>query len=248
MAIADPSLDPRGNSMHALLRGAAAVAVFIAACAPASGAREPLAPKDVAVNQLLLDTQKSSPATDTLDLVWWIPPQFWETILADDAASPDASEEIVELFGQYTVFAVVHGKVGNFGASKFLDADAIRADIRFVDIHGREHVPLEPAAVDERLGVIAQMIKPLLSNLIGQLGANLQFIVFPARDADGRALADPLGDGPIAVTLKGQQYAFRLPLGSLLPARRDRTSGETFPGSYDFNPYTGAALEASPAQ
>jgi hypothetical protein len=39
---------------------------------------------------------------------------------------------------------------------------------------------------------------------------------------------------------------WRLPLGVLLPRKTDPKSGETSPGNYHFDPFTGTALKAHP--
>ena len=41
--------------------------------------------------------------------------------------------------------------------------------------------------------------------------------------------------------------ATKFPLGSLLKPRIDPVSGESFPGNYGYNPYTGVKLDAGPA-
>jgi hypothetical protein len=233
--------------MPSILGRAFAAAVLALLCAPTFAASAPLAPDKVRIDQLLGETQKTSPSTDTLDIVWWIPPQFWQSVLTDDATDPAVREEITELFGGYTVFAVAYGKLGTFGASGFLDEDALRNELELVDMHGGSHAPLSQEDVDERFGVMVQMMKPVLANLIGQLGSNIHFIAFPAKDADGRRVVDPYAEGRMVVQLKDHAYAFRLPLGSLLSPKRDAGAGEIFPGSYDYNPYTGAKLEAAPS-
>jgi hypothetical protein len=41
---------------------------------------------------------------------------------------------------------------------------------------------------------------------------------------------------------------YRLPIGSILPPALDPKTGESFPGSYHFNPYTGGKLVPRPTE
>lgn len=203
---------------------------------------------EIKIDQLLRETQKTSPSTDTVDLVWWIPPQFWASVLASNADVPDKTRaEIVEIFAKYTVVAAVKGSIGNFGVDKFSSDDEMRAQLRLVDPHGNSYAPIAADKLDSRLVVMVQILKPLMANVVGQMGTNLNFYAFPAKTEDGKPVADPFGDGKLAIKLGSEEYIFRLPLGSLLPPRHDPASGEVFPGSYRYNPYTGAALQLTPA-
>src|SRR5688572_18505720 len=110
---------------------------------------------EIRIDELLRETQKTSPSTDTVDLVWWIPPQFWASVLADNADVTDKTRaEIEEIFAQYTVIAAVKGSIGNFGVDKFTSDDEMRAQLRLVDPHGTSHAPIAADKLDSRLVVM----------------------------------------------------------------------------------------------
>jgi hypothetical protein len=214
----------------------------------AHAARDPLPPDQIKLDQLVRDTQRSSSATKVLDLVWWIPPQFWSAALSQDTnTSPAVRNEITELFGKYTVVAAVRGDLGTFGVQKYATEAELRDVLQLVDAGGTRYLPLPDDKVDQRLNTLIQMLKPMFSSMLGQMGDNVNFYAFPARTPAGKLLADPMGDGNLVVRMSGEDYLFRLPLGSLLQPRRDAATGEVFPGSYQFNPYTGATLETAAA-
>lgn len=223
-------------------------ALLLAWPAAGAAAEEALPPARIRIDQLIGETQKTSSSTEIVDMVWWIPSQFWAAALAKDEGVPEASRrEILELFDKYTVVAAVHGRIGSFGVSGFTSEAEVRKSLRLVDAEGTEHAPLAEDRLDPRLMVVTQILRPMLANTIGQMGSNLNFYAFPARRKDGRPVADPLCQGRLTVHMMGNEYAFRLPLGSLLPPRHDPQTGEVFPGSYRFNPYTGTALDTVPA-
>ena len=227
-----------------LFRNAALVlALAIIAPAAFAGAHAPLPPDKVKINELVGETQKSSASPKVLDLVWWIPPQFWATALANEKDG-DFRKEVDEIFSKYTVVAVVRGDLGSLGVNHYSTEPELRQGLSFTGSDGIARQPLPADKVDRRLDTLIQMLKPMFSSMLGQMGSNVNFFAFPAKDAAGKPLADPLGTGSLTLTMAGQAYAFRLPLGSLLKPQQDPASGEIFPGSYEFNPYTGAALQS----
>jgi len=204
-----------------------------------------LPPERVKVNELTQDLQRSSQAAESLDLVWWIPAEFWDVVLADEKGMDEKTRrEFGDLFRSHTIVAAVKGKIGSFGVTDFESESDLRAKLRIHDATGKAHEPIAANKVDRRLTMLIQVMRPMFKNLLGEMGDNLQFYVFPGKGADGKRLANPVGSGSFNITLGDESYSYRLPLGSLLIPRRDPSTGEVFPGSYRFNPYTGTELKA----
>ncbi|MDI9239223.1 hypothetical protein QLQ15_09900 [Lysobacter sp. LF1] len=202
---------------------------------------KPLPPERIQINQLTNETQQTSSSRETVDLVWWLPSQFWLASARNDDRS--AMTQIAGLFDQYTVVAAVNGKIGTLGIDKFMDENELREAIRLRGADGKEYTPIDPGKLDPKVTMVFGVLKPVLGSMIGQLGNNLHFFVFPAKGKDGKPLADPLAPGKVSVQLGQARYDFTTPLGSLLTPQRDPRTGQTFPGSYRFNPYTGSQLE-----
>lgn len=206
--------------------------------------RVPLPPKDIRLDQLARDTQRTDISDDTLELVWLIPQRYWE---ASAAQQPTLSDEDRNRFlGQldgYLLLASVRGEVGIAGIDQFASADVVRDGLRIVDAAGTSHAPLAPEQVPAPLKNLLSVLRPVMANMIGPMGDNMHFVVFASRDAKGRPLFDPLSEGRIQVITSRRTYPFRTPLGSVLPPRLDASTGESFPGDYHYNPYTGGALK-----
>jgi len=75
----------------------------------------------------------------------------------------------------------------------------------------------------------------------------MEFFVFANDDKAGHPIADPKGNGWLTVHIGDIALRYRLPVGSLLPPVLDAKTGDSFPGSYRFNPYTGDKLLQRPA-
>jgi hypothetical protein len=229
-----------------------AAGLLLAAILPASHAAQPAEPAAPAftyrIEQILADTQKTSPNSKRVDLVWWMPAEFW---IAASAGRDNVSEadkaEIVRLFRDNTVVGAIVGDLGTFGVDKFRSESELREQMRLVDPSGNVYAPIASNKVDKRLTLMLQMMRPMLANVAGEMGTNLNFFVFPAKAKDGKLVADPRADGKLVVKIAETEYKFRLPLGSLMPPRVDNATGEEFPGTYHFNPYTGAPLQSAGA-
>ncbi|WP_213435361.1 MULTISPECIES: hypothetical protein [Lysobacteraceae] len=237
------------------LRTCAAGLLLAVLASPAARAAEPAANHATAspavayqLDEIIRDTQRSSASPQKIDLVWWLPAEFWMAATAADKKVADSEKQaIIELFREYTVVGVVVGDMGTIGVQKFRSEAEVRADLHLVDPAGREYTALPPDQVDKQLALMLQILKPMLASVVGEMGNNLNFYVFPGKAKDGKRTADPLAEGKLVVKLFDETYPFRLPLGSVLPARFDPATGERFPGSYRFNPFTGAQLNTRAA-
>lgn len=225
----------------------------LAAVAPAWAGHTGVPIGEIRVNELMSDTQKTGGGIDSSEMVWWLPPQLWAYVMDQQSAgvkgaakkgSDAMSKHFQELFTRHTVVAALrinNLKDDEIGFTKEAD---LRSQLRLVDMQGGVHQPIPADKVDPALKSLLDTMRPLLTSMIGPAGENMQFYVFPGRTADGRLVADPLGDGKMLIRLDRSEFSFRLPLGGLLPARRDPANGEIFPGGYRYNPYTGAQLQA----
>jgi hypothetical protein len=73
------------------------------------------------------------------------------------------------------------------------------------------------------------VIKPALANTLGELGKNISLFVFEGKNKDGSRRLVPMKPGGFTVTLNGEEFRWRLPLGSLLPDKSARTAMRRFP-------------------
>ncbi|QSX77028.1 hypothetical protein [Agrilutibacter solisilvae] len=217
-----------------------------AACSPAHAGAGPAPrpPEQVNLADLVRDTQMLDAQGQELELVWWIPREYMVAAMAQSADRPGerTERELESLFDEFTLVAVLRGEVSALGAGRFEPEEALRAKVRIQDTEGKVYNPIPADEVDSRMTVLIGILRPVFKQLIGAMGENMQLFVFPGRKGQDQRLADPLGTGRFAVRVGDKEHAFRLPLGSLLMPKQDPATGETFPGSYSFNPYTGGVL------
>lgn len=242
----------QGNRSMRRLRLSFILCLALAAAAPAWAGHTGVPIGEIRVDELMGDTQKTGGGVGSSEMAWWLPPQLWAYVLDQQNAgakgmskkvSQDVSKHFQDLFTRHTVIAAL--RIDNLQDDVSFTSEAdLRGKLQLIDMHGGAHRPIAADKVEPALKELLATMRPVLTGMIGPAGENMQFYVFPGHTADGRLVADPLGDGKMLVRLDRSEFSFRLPLGGLLPAQRDPANGEVFPGGYRYNPYTGAALQA----
>jgi hypothetical protein len=124
--------------------------------------------------------------------------------------------------------------------------DTVRETIQLIDSQGAVYRPLGKEKIDADIRNLLVMMKPMLSNMMGQMGANMNFIVFPSKSAAGQKIADARREGSFAVKLSDSKFEWKLPLGAVLPAKICPVDGERLNGAWKFCPWHGDKLILKP--
>lgn len=224
------------------LRNLLATALLLACSATAGAANPQLLPlTDINLGELLKETTWQHIDPQGMQLVLWMPQEYWAAFLAQQGQQSKDTGEVLDMLSAYALFAVAKGKPIEDDA--YQDIQALRAAMRMTDPSGKTHEPLTEDKLPPRLAGLLGYMRPVLANSMGEFGKGMQFLVFPARGDDGQLLLDATATGLLRIRLDGRDHAYRLPLGALLVPMHDVGTGEQFPGNYDFNPYTGQRLQ-----
>jgi hypothetical protein len=195
----------------------------------------------VEVREFIHETQQSSNVGQQLTLVWWLPPEFWEVSMASNPnISAQTSADISATFHDYQVFALVRASTG-VGGLTALQSNADLVSNAHFEVAGQPIAPIPPDKVPPGIQTMLGAMRPMLANMLGQLGQSMELVVYPGV-VDQHRLIEPLKSGSFQFALYDQTFHWRTPLASLLPKKVDRKTKEEFPGNYDFNPYTGDKL------
>lgn len=178
-----------------------------------------------------------------MTLVWWIPPEYWRAAFAAMATVPlDKAEEMISSIRDVNVFVVADGKIGAFGAVDYTPAQDLQKNIKLTDARNNV-VPLIPEAKQSNATKsMVSVTKPILANTLGEFGKNVSLFIFEGKNKDGSRRLDPTKPGGFTVTVNGEEFRWRLPLGSLLPDKICPKCGETFPGDFAFCPFDATQL------
>jgi hypothetical protein len=197
------------------------------------------------MSEFIHDTQKTQNQGPQVTMVWWIPPEFWDVSMATNPnVSAKAAEDIRGAFRDYQVFAVARATAGLQGLTDLQSKADLVSNAR-LEVRGKQIAAVPPDQVPPGIQAMLGALKPMLSNLLGQFGKSMELIVYPGV-ADEQKLIDSRKPGTFEFSLYDQTFHWRTPLASLLPKKIDHKTKEEFPGSYDYNPYTGDKLSAQP--
>jgi hypothetical protein len=203
------------------------------------------------VDDLLPETQRGIHGAHYTGLVWWIPPEFWEISMAENGATPAQIAEFTKPLRDYTLVAVVVGKVGALGSIDFTPADALRSSIVLRDAHGTEYPQV--TTVSDAAAMLPKILKPVFSNIAGKMGDNIEVLYFPAKSKSGALLADASSHGEFSIVLRNltgsgdSVYLWRLPLSSVQPAKYCPVGKERVEANWNYCPWHGVPLNSNDA-
>jgi hypothetical protein len=194
------------------------------------------------------DVQQVRTGDHRITIVMWLPEQFWRAAITNSGKiTDDQAEQFLKTVRPYTLVAVVDAKVGTFAGLTFADRSTLAAGVTIEDANHNTYNPLGDDDVSPDLSNLLHMMAPVLTNMMGATGAHFEFFVFPADAKGGGRVVDAEHDGSFAVHVLDLTFKYRLPLGSLLAPQIDPKTGESFPGNFHFNPFTGDKLAPQPA-
>ncbi|MFW6133046.1 MAG: hypothetical protein ACOC8F_04060 [Planctomycetota bacterium] len=229
------------------------VAAIVACVLTATGATAPAADRkklaDVRIDALINESQKSAGPTDGMNLVWYIPFEFWQvSFVQDDGVNEQAAAEMSEVLEPYFMLAVVRANISPFGAFTFHSREAVARTTTtvYTDHEGDEHALKPMDELPDDLQTLLAAVRPILANALGPAGQNLHIYVFSATDERGRKLVSPYHKGELTVTLAetpnetGGVVPFELPADSLHVPRR--CCGKDMHISWKYCPFCGKRL------
>lgn len=187
---------------------------------------------------IVREIQQWDKSSESMKFVWWIPTEYWELASVDNPAMTEAAiQEINSIVEDYTIVAAFDGKVTTYG---FRPADTLI--ISLIDDNGKEYQPIPTAELPDPTVGLLSVLKPVLSNIIGQMGKNMEFFVFPAYKKGGRRITDPSSDNPFTISLNEALFNWKLPLASFVPPKTCPVDNEQMNGTWKYCPHHGDKL------
>ena len=199
--------------------------------------------ENVNVNKLIEETQMMSEDVDDMTLVWWMPNEFWQISFAQEPSiSAEEVRQSLEMLANYTIIMLVDGSIGTFGGVTYQSESYLRSNTTISDMNGKQYAPMASTAIDADTKALLTSMKPVFANMLGPMGENMHFLVFPAHGSDGQKITNALEEGFFTVMTSGNSFTFRLPLGSLLPPKYCPVDGEEMNGAWNYCPWHGEKL------
>jgi hypothetical protein len=196
------------------------------------------------INAIVQETQRTSRSADEMTLIWWIPEDFWQVSFEQNPDTTAAQiEKFMKVLRPYMVIVAVDGKIGSFGGVTYKSESTIRNSIQLIDNQKNNYRPLSNEKVNADIKNFLSMMKPVLANMLGPMGQNMHFFLFPPKNKAGQEIADAKKEGTFSVKLDKREFKWRLPLGSVLAPKICPEDGEKLSGAWKFCPWHGVELK-----
>ena len=201
---------------------------------------------DVDFRAFVREIQQTTREPGYLGILMWTPVEFWEKSAERAGTSAEKAQERYGPLRKYTVVLVGIGKVG-IGNIIWMSEPEIRSSLKLRDSAGNDYEPVQKVSGDAE--GLASIIKPVLANILGTMGQNLQIYFFPGTDKMAKPIADPLAQGSFSVVIsnilgsKESLYEWKLPLTSLSPPRYCPVGKERVEANWKYCPWHGVKLD-----
>lgn len=211
-------------------------------------AAEKKAPVDVDVDAMTAETQSVQSSASGMTFAWWIPVEFWEANWRQSGQiPPDQIGFLIDTASEYSILAVAQAEVSPFGAFSFYSQEDVLEGLKFQVREGGNLTTLEQAdTVSPDMTLLISQMRPVVAAVLGQMGQNLHFAIFPAMNGDGDRIPSPYEKNEIVVEFGNGDEAIvldiELPLDSLF-VPRVCPNGKPAHVSWSYCPWSGKALE-----
>jgi len=172
----------------------------------------------------------------SIKMVWWMPTIYWTVSNQGNSFVTDEMVKELELaVKDYNIIAALDGSIGPFGMKYNDDTTVI-----LVDQKGNKYNTIPNEEISSETLSVLDVLKPVLSRMIGKMGENLNFYVFPLFEDDSSI--DPYKDGSFTVLVNDESFKYKLPLGSLFEKKKCTIDDELYNGAWTYCPFHGSEL------
>jgi len=207
----------------------------------------------VDIHALVRETQQTTRELGYVGFMWWVPVEYWEQSAEQAGMSEERAQKRYAPLRKYTVIVAAVGKTG-IGNVNWISEPELRSNLKLRDASGNDYGSVQELSGDAQ--GLASIMKPVMANMMGTLGQNMQVYFFPATDKMARPIADPLATGSFSVVItnilgpKESVYEWKLPLTSLSPPKYCPVGKERVEANWKYCPWHGVKLDepvAAPA-
>jgi hypothetical protein len=147
---------------------------------------------------------------------------------------------------QYTLLCVVNSDISAYGTMHYQSGDSLRKNITLTVNDSLRFKPIPEDELDGTMQLLISMMKPMMKQMLGQMGEHLSFFVFKNTDLRGNYYADAAQRGKFSVSWGNESFfEWILPLDVLTPAKYCSVDKQKLSGKFDYCPYHGVKLNAT---
>jgi len=195
--------------------------------------------EEISLDNLISETQFSNDKSEGLELVWWMPTEFWEVSFSREKYNnPKESKMVIDMLKNYVIVMAIKGEFGMFGGVTYNPREEILKNLK-VSYNGAMLKYIKQNDLEPDLKNFITMFRPMLKNMMGEMGENMQVFVFKN---DKNKPVNVFSKGNIDFGLFDFNKSLNLPLGSLLKEKQCPEDKILFNGKWSYCPYHGDKL------
>lgn len=198
--------------------------------------------EDVSLDALLIETQFMSDDPNTMEMIWWIPFEFWVASNAQDpTTTQDDIDALRELMQGNELFAIVKGKIGYFGGITYTPLEKILEEWK-VSLNGDDLSISQPKDISPDLQNFLSMMSPMMTSMFGEMGKNVHFIFMSDDKNKSRFPIKGTSNDVIEFALGAFKKTVQLPLDCLILEKKCPNDGALLSSKWTYCPFHGDTL------
>lgn len=198
--------------------------------------------KDVDFTEFVRDIQIWKKDNNRMQLVWWLPNEYWKVAFSQtNTVPPEVAGKVQDMIKDYVIICA--------GDMKFIKTELffktkneILPVLSLTDSAGKKYYPLAAKDITEDAVMVEEILKPMFSKIIGQMGAGINIFYFKVKDKNGKNIIDPYAKELFTVNMGETAFTWQLPIVSLLPPKFCPVDKEKMKGNWNFCPVHGDKL------
>lgn len=195
------------------------------------------------------ECQESVEPTPGMNIIWYVPPEFWAaTLHGEEGMSRKTVEDFTAAIEGHFLLGVLRADISDFGRFTFHNENKVREKLAVVyrDSDGKRHKLTAIEKPKAELQMILGMIKPVITAAMGNMGEGFHFYVYQDTGPQGERLVDPYAPGQLVIDMArlseetGGRVTIDMPLNTLYVPRT--CCNKSMHVSWNYCPHCGQPL------
>jgi hypothetical protein len=203
------------------------------------------------VSDFVKEIQQVDDKGGAIRVVLWMPWQYWETAMLQTSNGQPLPQDVSDMISsmkQYNIFGVIDARPTPYGLT-YTPEKTITDSARLTIGDSLKLRPVEEKSLPEEVRLLLGMLRPMMKQMLGQMGQNLVLLVFENTNSNGKFHADGRYPGNFSLSWNSASaFKWRLPLNVLIPPKYCPVDNEKHGGKFNYCPYHGNKLELQPTQ
>ena len=178
-----------------------------------------------------------------MTLSFWIPKSYWKIALEENPQVPkETVDQLISTFENYIFVCGLDLEINLDATMSFTDEATLRNSMSIEDSDGNIYLPLTNEQISVDAQQMAEAMKPMFAKMLGQMGEGMHFYFFEVKDEQNNDIIDEYQEGNFTIKHSNREFAYSLPLVTLMPAKKCPVDNAEMKGNWIYCPFHGKSL------